>query len=265
MELSTLFEKGSIGGYIGNLKTKLSPENIGQFYSIVSGRFGEIKNGSCLEICHEFSNFFDVTGGSFKELTVLCDDPFESLLAFNNAERKNLAINVMNYGFNPNSLSGLGINEKYDLVVSLFGLSYDNLGSILQELIGFLKVNAVLAILIPSYWFDRTTLNDVETKILAYSKQNDKKWIFTEDINPKITECGASLAGIVRIPFTVKINRLELAYISSLTKLYDSIIKNNIAHLEITDIPEDNIEIGSSALLIQKTKKTITKDNLFGV
>jgi hypothetical protein len=265
MEMERLFEKGNINEYAGSLKARFKPEEIRQFFTVICERIKDIKTGSCLELSHEYSNFFDVMSESFKESVFLCDDGFESLLAFNNSIQKKITLNVMNYFFNPKSFPRLNMNERFDIVVSLLGLSYDNLNMNLQELIGLLKVDGVMAVVIPSYWYDRAVLNESEEKILKYSKQNDKKWIFTEDIKPKITECGAALVDIIKLPFNAKLNRLELAYISSLTKLYDSIIKNNVAHLEITNIPEDNLEINVSLMLLQKSKKTITKDNLFNV
>lgn len=262
MELNHLFEKGDIYEYIKSLKYKLSDDEIKKIISII---FEKIKPNNCLEITHESTNFYTAISENFKENYILCDDSFESLLAYNNAINKNIKLNVLNHSFSPKSLERLKMNERFDLIISLLGLSYDTLFSSIKEIIGLLKVNSIFAVLTPSYWFDRSNLNNTELKILNYSKLNDKKWIFTEELKPLIAESQSEILESIKLPFTVKLNRLEIAYLSSLNKLYDSILKNNIAHLEVADLPTDNLEIGVSMMLIRKNKKTINKDNLFNV
>jgi hypothetical protein len=265
MELNHLFEKGNIDEYIKNLKYKLSDDEIKKIISIIFEKVKDLNPGNCLEISHESTNFYTAVSGKFGECYILCDDSFESLLAYNNATNKNIKLNVLNHSFSQKSLEKLKMNERFDLIISLLGLSYDNIFSLIKEIIGLLKVNAILAIIMPTYWFDRSNLNDTELKILNYSKKNDKKWIFTEELKPIIAESQSEILENIKLPFNIKFNRLEIAYLSSLNKLYDSILKNNIAHLEIADLPVDNLEIGISLMIIKKNKKTINKDNLFNV
>jgi DNA integrity scanning protein DisA with diadenylate cyclase activity len=60
----------------------------------------------------------------------------------------------------------------------------------------------------------------------------------------------------------MQLSSLDIAYISTLEKLYKAIIEKNFAHLEVAGLP-DKVTIGTAALIIQKKKTTITLENLF--
>ena len=135
----------------------------------------------------------------------------------------------------------------------------------LPLIIGFIKIAGILAINIPAYWFIKDNLTEIEKTIIDYSKQNDKKWIFVEPLEPLIEKNGAELLEIRESSLKYNIDRLELSFISSLKKLYDSVIQNNKAHLDILKIPEKYIELRSAVMIIKKKKKTLTKENLFNL
>jgi len=60
-----------------------------------------------------------------------------------------------------------------------------------------------------------------------------------------------------------KLSRVEISYLSSMDKLFNADLQNNIAILETIDIPKTDLDIPLSALVVRKKSKTITKDNLF--
>ena len=267
MNQNLLFEKGYINDNYDKDKIKkiFSNEMINEFFAKINKIAGKIENNSYLEISHENTNSFELMLNNFKEGVFLSDDPFESLLVYHYSKIINKNLNVYNYFFTPKSLSALKLNESFDFIFSLLGISFEQLFLIIPQILGFLKIDGILGLLIPSYWYDRDNLTPIESEIINYSKQNDKKWIFTDKLDPVIEENGGNVIGFEQMPFNININRLDLAYISSLSKLYDSIIKNNIAHLEIVNIPEKDIEIRTTLLTVKKTKKTINKDNLFNL
>ena len=216
-----------------------------------------------LEISLYHSDFYKFFLDYFKEGSFISDDSYEALLTYHFTKKDNKKINVYNYSFTPNKLSSLNINESYDFVFSSYGLSYENIYTILPQLIGFLKIDGILFIELPAYWFFRENLNQYEKDILNYSKTNDKKWIFTEPIDSLIKESGGNLLYLKEINNKKIIDRHKLSYLSSLNKLYKAHIENNIAVLEVANIPENNIELRSAILVVQKEKKTLTKNNLF--
>jgi|GEM_PF-1367421 len=266
MDLDKIYEKGNIDTYIANnINYKFTNDDIKNIINKINEISPINEKDNFLEISHTHTLGYLILTNIFKKGIFISDDPFESLLEYHHSKLNNKELDIYNHYFSTNSLSSLSFAESFNFIFSLSGLSFENIYSILPQLINFLKIEGLIALLIPAYWYDRENATELEKKIINYSKQNDKKWIFVEDINPVITENGAEMLGLYPIELKIKINRLELAYISSLNKLYDAIINNNRAHLEICDIPEKNIELRSTLLIIKKKKKTITKDNLFKI
>lgn len=265
MEHNKLFFKG-------NINQNYNEEKINNKYPIneIESFLNEIKKinstynkENYLEISHKFSPAYKILSKEFKKGTFLSDNAFESLLIYHYSKIDKIDIDILNYDFSYNTLATLNLNEKIDFIFSLCGLTFENLYTCLPQIIDFLKIEGILALILPAYWYIKNNQTENEKTILDYSKQNDKKWIFVDPIDAIIEKNGAEILVLKELPQNLKFNRFELAYISSLNKLYESIKQNNKAHLEIVKIPEENIEIRSALLLIKKRQKTITKDNLF--
>ena len=222
------------------------------------------KNNYC-EVSHYFSGSCKIMLDEFKSGVFISDDQYEALLAYHHSITENKKIDVYNRFFNPGNFLDLDMNEKFDFVFSSLGFSYEKIYSFLPDVIGLLKVGGVMILEIPSYWFFRDNLNDHENIILDYSMKNDKKWIFSEPVEPIIKECGAELVGIKQLDDEIKTDRLELAYISSLHKLHKAHVENNMAVLETAGIPEKDIVLGKALLAVKKNEKTLNKDNLFSI
>lgn len=218
-----------------------------------------------LEISHKFSFGYQVLLKHFKSGYFLSNDAFESLLVYHFTTIDKQKLDILNVEFTPNSLARLKINEQFDLVYSFSGITFDELYNILPQIIGFAKIGGTIAVKVPAYWFLKEKNTELEKKILDYSKQNDKKWIFVDPLEPVIEKNGGKLLKIIELPQTIKINRFELAFMSSLKKLYDAELQNNKAHLEVLTFPEENLELRGALLLIKKITKTVTKDNLFNL
>jgi len=253
-----------------NIRKNNPADEIESFYEIIKSfckqkNIENINSEKYIEISHEFTSGYSVLLDHFKNGVFLSDNAFESLLVHHFAFIGKKNIEVINDDFKPNSLTSLKINESFDLVFSYKGLAFEELYTILPQVIGLLKVGGILALRIPAYWFIKENITETEKTILEYSKQNDKKWIFPEPLEPVIEKNGAELLTLSEIPQNFSLNRFELAYYSSLKKLYDAEIGNNKAHLEILKFPSENLEIRGALLLVRKTKKTVTKDNLFSV
>ena len=264
---SKLFTKGNINeNYNNDVINKKYPNSRAEaFFDNIKEITSTILKDNYLEVSHKYTGAFSVLLDHFKKGTFLSDDPFESMLTYHMSKTGNKEINVLNYNFNYETFSKLNLNEKFDFVFSMFGLTFEDLYNLLPIIIGFLKVDGILAVNIPAYWFIKEKQTEIEKTIIDYSKQNDKKWIFVEPLEPIIEKNGAELLEIKESSISHNVDRLELAFISSLKKLYDSIIQNNKAHLEILKIPEKDIELRSAVMIIRKKKKTLTKDNLFNL
>jgi hypothetical protein len=228
-----------------------------EFYPLLKNK------DSYLEMSHVFSPAFFSAVKDFKEGYFLSDNSFEAFLTYHFSKIENKNVNVYNTAFNITQIEKLKFNEKFDFIFSLFGLSFESLYNLLPVMIGLAKVDGIIAIELPAYWFFRENISDVEKAILAYSKQNDKKWLFTEPLVPIIEENKAEFVFLKETGRTKKVDRLELAFLSSLHKLYNAQIENNIAVLEIVNFPEKDILLKTAVLAIRKKSKTVTKDNLF--
>jgi hypothetical protein len=257
-------QKGFVNDSVNEEFSK-SDKNTEAFKNFMDTVTSVVKPGgeNCCEISHYFSASSAGLTGEFNNGIFISDDPYVSLLVYHHSVIKNKSLKVHNRLFNPGNLQELKMNESVDFIFSTFGLSYEKLFSFLPDMTGLLKVGGIIAMEIPSYWFFRDDLSADESKILDYSMKNDKKWIFSEPVEPVINENGAELVMLKKLDGKKKINRLELSYISSLHKLHKAHVENNIGILEVADIPEDDIELGKALFIIRKKEKTLTKDNLF--
>ena len=262
-----LLTKGNINeNYNKDIIIKKHPDSRTKvFIDCIKDIIGESSKDNFLEVSHKYTGAYNVMLSHFNKGAFLSDDPFESMLTYHISKINNKDLDVLNYNFNYDSLSKLNLNEKFDFVFSLFGLTFEDLYTLLPLIIGFIKIAGILAINIPAYWFIKDNLTEIEKTIIDYSKQNDKKWIFVEPLEPLIEKNGAELLEIRESSLKYNIDRLELSFRSSLKKLYDSVIQNNKAHLDILKIPEKYIELRSAVMIIKKKKKTLTKENLFNL
>jgi hypothetical protein len=259
-------QKGFLNGSVNDEFLK-SEKNTGVFKIFIDRVLSIANPGrtSFCEISHYFSSSSSDMTGDFKNGTFISDDPYESLLTYHYSVIKNKSLNVYNCHFNPGSLDELKMNESIDFIFSIFGLSYEKIFSFLPDMIGLLKVGGIIALEIPAYWFFRDDLSADESVILDYSMKNDKKWIFSEPIEPVINESGAELVSLTKLDDSKTVDRLELSYISSLNKLHKAHVENNIGVLEVANIPEKNINLQKALLVIRKKERTLTKDNLFNI
>jgi hypothetical protein len=221
------------------------------------------KKEKFLEISHYFTPTFQYFSKDFNQGYFLSDNSYQSLLVYHIAEKENQNINVLNYNFNFKHLYSQDYYENFDLIYSIMGMSFQEFYELIPHLIEFLKMDGKLILVYPTYWMSQENLSDIEKVILNYSKQNDKKWIFIEPLETILTKNGAHIIENKTSNLPFKINRIELAYLSSLTKLYNAEIAQNTAHLEVCNIPQKDITLNTNILTIEKTEKTITKYNLF--
>lgn len=261
------FEKGNIKEKYNEkyLLKKISLESIKNIYSNIKNIAGDFDKESYLEISNKCTLSYRVLLNDFKNGAFFSNNAFESMLALHLSEKDNKNIDVFHYNFHYKSLEKNGLEEKFDLIYSLFGISFEDIFSLLPILISYLKVNGVLALLIPAYWYIKENQTEIENDIISYSKQNDKKWLFVEPMDKLAEDNGCNLVEIKELPISLTVNRLELSYISSLEKLYKATLENNMAHLEVANIPEDKIELRTALVVFKKEKKILTKDNLFNL
>ncbi|HNZ27691.1 MAG TPA: hypothetical protein PLG34_02935 [Spirochaetota bacterium] len=258
-------EKGSINeNYSYETINKLYPP---ASYQDILAPFKEpldgLKSDKYLEISHFFSPYFNRLLDFFNEGYFLSDDPFVSGLVYLQSVLNKKNLNVLNFKFNGKKLDLQGFAEKFDFVFSRLGVSFQDLYAHLAKFISYLSVGGILAFIIPSFWFFREDLTDIEKEILAYAKRNDKKWLFVEPIENAIRDAGAEIVSFQKINERQKLSRVEISYLSSMDKLFNADLQNNIAILETIDIPKTDLDIPLSALVVRKKSKTITKDNLF--
>ena len=247
------------------IKNKFNREVFESFFNEASKIAESINKDSFLEMSYKFSPAYQYMLDIFKNGAFLSNDDFESLLVYHLSILENKKIDVYNNAFSFESLSVLDFTEKFDFIYSLLGLTFNDLYSILPQILSYAKIDGILAFKIPAYWYIKENTLEIEKKIIDYSKQNDKKWIFIEPLEPVIEKNGGELLGIKELNTKAILTRAELAYLSSLDKLHDAVIHNNKAHLEIVSFPESGIEIRESVMVIKKKKKTLTKNNLFNV
>ena len=107
--------------------------------------------------------------------------------------------------------------------------------------------------------------SETESVILQYSKQNDKKWLFVEDIEPVIKDCQSTLVECRKLKTEWITDRMSLAYLTGLTKLYNAEMTGDISILETTTIAKDDLHLNLSALVIRKDKIMLDKNNLFKI
>lgn len=260
-------EKGDINkNFCREMLDKKFPITIiERFYDTVKSASVDFEKNNYLELSYKYTPAYKILLDDFKEGTFFANDPFECMLMYHLTKQEDKKLHILNYKFSQNRLSTLDFFESFDFIFSILGMTFEQLYELLPTILSFLKVNGILAFKVPAYWFYRDALTDMEKTVLDYSQKNDKKWLFLEPLTDIIEKNGASLIKEEKDVGTFVTDRKELAYLSSLNKLFDSIIKNNTAHLEVANIQKDDIELRSAVLIIQKNKKSITKDNLFNL
>ncbi|MBN2546796.1 MAG: hypothetical protein JXB50_13435 [Spirochaetes bacterium] len=260
------FEKGNINEFFDKNEYIKTPDILlKEFFDEINKNVEFIEKECFMEISRTFTNSFKNIINDFKEGAFLSDSAFDSLLSYHFCNLNNYNVKSYNFNFNAQRFESLKFIEKFDLVYSIFGLTFNNLYEMMGQIINFLKINGILAVLIPAYWYIKDNLLEIEKTILNYSKQNDKKWIFVEPLDLIVNENNAVIINNIELKNKILINRYELSIISGLEKLKDAVIKNNIAHLDVSNIPDNKLELRTSLLLIQKKSKTLTKDNLFKI
>lgn len=255
-------DKGLLNNFYNseNLSKIYNIDHYKKVFNIIEDKVS-LSYSNYLEIGDEYSPAFLFLLDKFKEGNFLCESDFYAMVTYHSSivNKKNLF--VYNYKFN--SLHNIKWTEKFDFIFSFLGVKYDEIFERLPLFISFLKVNGFLGFIIPSYWFDRDNLNDEEKLILEYSRKNDKKWLFVESIENIVNDNNAKIICLEKINILQDFSRIKIARLSSLQKLYSAIIEKNRAVLDICDIPENNLKLNISLLIINKIEKTLTKDNLF--
>lgn len=258
-------EKGSINrDYSREAINKLYPPASYQDILTPFKEFlNDVKSDKYLEVSHFFSPYFNRLLDFFNEGYFLSDDPFASALVYLQSVLNNKNLNALNFKFNGKKIDSQNFSEKFDFIFSRLGICFQDLYLYLPKFISYLSVGGILAFVIPSFWFFREELSETEKSILAYAKRADKKWLFVEPIENAIVEAGGEIVSFNKIEDKQKTSRVEIAYLSSMDKLFNAELQNNVAILETVDIPKADIDISLSALVVRKKSKTITKDNLF--
>ncbi|HOV13296.1 MAG TPA: hypothetical protein PK771_03340 [Spirochaetota bacterium] len=259
--------KGFINSNFGDnyINSVTSIENSDDLKNELEKILQDLVKENYLEISYNFSNNYNYLLNIFKNGYFISDDSFNALLTYHYSQKHQKKLQVYNYSLNEKDINKLNLSEKFDFIFSSYGITYENLFNDLNNILGLLKIGGIMFLEMPSYWFFRDHLNEDEKSILNYSKTSDKKWVFTEDINPIIEENSCEIILSKKINNKKIMSRVELSYLSSLNKLHKASLENNIAVLEVANVREDNLEINSVILVIKKKSKTITKNNLFNI
>lgn len=257
------FEKGNINAFFEeNRYKRLSDELINEVLNEVKKR-KSINTNTVLEISNFYSDAISRIYKETKDLYFISCSSFEALLAYFFSTTEGYKINSFSLPFIAKAFESLHLAEKFEIIYSILGLSFNEIYNLIQEFLAFLKIEGYLFLVVPAYWYLKDNLTEIEKVILNYSKQNDKKWIFVEELHPVIKRYNAEVIEIIELKNRAKLTRYDLAVISSLEKLKEAEEKTNLAHLEITNIPEKDIEIRTALIVIKKLAKTLTKETLF--
>lgn len=217
-----------------------------------------------LELSHYATGAYRSLLQHFSSGAFVSDDPFESLYEYHISSSEQKELDIYQNSFTFNRLLP-GQSECYDAVFSFLGLSFDNLYALLERALILLKVGGILAIEYPAYWYSGEELSTQEKEIMRYSKENEKKWLFVDPLEPLIEEYKGELLFKKNMEHSHSFNRFELSYLSSLDKLNKAERESNRGHLEICDIPERGLKLRSALLVIKKQGKILTKDSLFNI
>lgn len=255
----------------GLLNINYNEETLSKIYNIEEYKkaFNIIENkikisyNDYLEISEEYSPAFIFLFDKFKKGTFLCKDDFYAMLTYHSSILHKKDLLVYHKNFVNLSRESKDLLEKFDFVFSYLGITYNEIIERLPIFLNFLKVNGFLAFIIPSYWFERVSLNESESLILEYSQKNDKQWLFPESLDSLLKDTKNEIIYFEKINMQKKFLRIQVAKLSSLQKFYLGILEKNMAILETCNIPEDNLILNLSLLIVVKKEKTITKENLF--
>lgn len=256
-------QKGLLKDYTKKAGFILNKEQTDKILEVIE-QHTSLVYSQCLELSHYFSTVYQSFCPPFQNYTFLSDISFEALLLYHQIEKEqNKKLQIFHHSFS--SLTNKLFFEAYDLFLSCLGITYQDLYQYLGQIIGTLKTGGTAAILLPTFWFQRNDLTKTESEILNYAKKQDRKWTFPEPIEPLLTEKKAILTGIFDTNISISLDRFSLAWLSSIDVLYQGEKENSLAILDICPLPAENIPIRLSILLIQKSEKTITAENLFKI
>ena len=131
MEYNKLRFKGNINKNYNEdtINNKYPTSEIVSFINEVTNNINDLNKDNYLEISHRYSPAFKVLLKDFKNGTFLSDDAFESLLVYHFSKNENINIEILNYDFTYNSLDSLKLNEKFDFIFSLMGLTFEKIYS----------------------------------------------------------------------------------------------------------------------------------------
>ena len=211
-----------------------------------------------LEISHSYSPLAENVSAA--EKTFLTDDSFTAMLEYHCYPN----VDVWHLPFNSVGFETFGHKEQYQLIVSDFGLNYSDLFDNMKYFMSLLQCGGYFIPIVPAWWFLRDNLNEGENEILQYAKKTDKQWIFQENLDFAAEDNGGKVERIVRLDNTREFHRGEAAKLAGLTKLYQAECTGDISILETVTIPQ-TLELTPAALVIQKQKKTLDKNNLFNI
>ncbi|MBR3731229.1 MAG: hypothetical protein IKQ61_11800 [Spirochaetales bacterium] len=214
--------------------------------------------GCLLEIAHGYSPVSQHINSG--EKFFLSDDDFSAMLAYH----CHPDIQSFNYPFNAAGFEAFAQKDKFNLIISDFGLDYSDLFDILKHIVSMLAIGGCFVAVVPAYWFLHDDMNEDETQLLSYSKQTDKKWIFQDNLDFAAEDCGGKVERIVKFGITRPLDRAEAAKLAGLTKLYNAECTGDISILEPLTIPQ-NLKLTPAAVVIRKEKKTLDKNNLFNI
>lgn len=260
------FDKGNINSFFeNNTYKRISIELTNEIVTEIKKRGSLNREKNILEMSSFYSDSITHFANETKERYFITDSSFEALLAYHITKSQNIVVKSISTNFSRNSIEKLKLTEFFDVIYSILGFSFNNIYELIPPLLSLLKINGFIFLIVPAYWYIKEKITNIEEKILNYSKQNEKKWIFVEGLAPIVKDNKAELHEITELKNNIKLSRYEIAKISSLEKLKEAEEENNIAHLETSNIPKNNFELRTALIVIQKKDKTLTKDNLFKI
>jgi hypothetical protein len=230
------------------------------YYKMLTSLIGEICPDChrTLEISHSYSMLSENILSA--EKVFLTDDAFTAMLEYHCYPN----VDVWHLPFNNVGFETFGQKEQHQLIVSDFGLNYSDLFDNMKYFMSLLQCGGYFIAVVPAWWFLRDNLNEGENEILQYAKKTDKQWIFQENLDFAAEDNGGKVERIARLDGTREFHRGEAAKLAGLMKLYNAECTGDISILETVTIPQ-SLNLTPAALVIQKQKKTLDKNNLFNI
>jgi hypothetical protein len=260
-------------GFKGNITTGYTTEKlenlsgeVDELISYLPGIETQSGNGRFIELSRYYSDASIKLLDSFDEGTFISCDPFNALLVHHvTAIKQSSNVETWHIPFTVSSLQDKTFNESASLLFSLSGLTWEDYYTLVPGIMNMTAVGGLIYLEFPAYWFIRDDLNDDENAILAFSKKNDKKWLFSEPVEPLFEENGAELVELTKSSRVINCTRLEIARLSCLHTLEKADLENNIAITDTCNIAENDLQIPVGRMVFRKKAKTLNRDNLFSV